>query len=232
MSMTDAPIRAAIGGATVRMAPVPGRTMAKHPLVFVIDDNDGVRSALRRLLDAHGLAVEEFATPAAFLARGPHDGPCCALVDLMMPGMTGLELQRRLAEAGRAIPLVFISGVADIPSAVQAMREGAMDFLQKPLDGSVVVETVRKWLERDAAAIASRAEERSLAELAARLTARERLALSLIAQGLTNREMGDRMGTTERTAKAYRVRLRAKLSVGTTSALVRFAERAGLAESA
>jgi FixJ family two-component response regulator len=203
--------------------------MTANPMVFVVDDNEGVRVSLRRLLSANGIAVEDFPTPGAFLARAPHDGPACALVDLIMPGMTGLELQRRLAEAGHPIPIIFISGAADVPSAVQAMREGAVDFLQKPLDSTALLAAVRKWLERDAAARLARAEERALSAQAAKLTARERLALSLIAQGLTNREMGERMGTTERTAKAYRVRLRTKLNVETTSGLVRFAERAGLA---
>jgi FixJ family two-component response regulator len=205
--------------------------MTAHPLVFVVDDNEGVRVSLRRLLTANGIAAEDFPSPAAFLARAPHDGPACALVDLVMPGMTGIELQRRLADVGHGIPVIFISGAADVPSAVQAMREGAVDFLQKPLDGPTVLSTVRKWLDRDAHARTARAEEQALSAQAARLTARERMALSLIAQGLTNREMGQRMGTTERTAKAYRVRLRTKLNVETTSALVRFAERAGLAST-
>jgi FixJ family two-component response regulator len=178
-----------------------------EPLVFVLDDEESVRKALSRLLDSAGYRSECFAAPEQFLARAPHDGPSCLILDLQMPGMTGLELQARLSESGHALPIVFLSGHGDIPTSVRAIRQGALDFLSKPIKSDKLLAAVEAALERDRAGFA---ERRELEELIARyrtLTPREAEVFALVVQGLLNKQVASRLQASEKTIKAHRGRL-------------------------
>jgi FixJ family two-component response regulator len=193
-------------------------------LVFVVDDDDSVRRALGRLLVSAGHRVESFASPLEFAARRPHDGPACLVLDLKMPEMTGLELQERLRAAGHAVPIVFVSGHGDIRSSVQAMRLGAVDFLQKPFEDEALLEVVRQALVRDRADLARRLEVRQAVERWRTLTPRERQVFALVAKGLLNKQAAGRLGTTEKTIKAHRAKVMEKMAAGSLAALVRMAD--------
>jgi FixJ family two-component response regulator len=171
--------------------------------------------------------VEAFASAPEFLARGPHDGPGCLVVDLRMPAMTGLELQEALERAGHAIPIVFISGHANVPASVTAMKAGAIDFLTKPVDDRRLLEAVEQALVRDAAARADRAAVDAARARMARLTPRERQVCALVATGLLNKQIAAELGASEKTIKVHRGRVMEKLGVGSVAELVRLVDRAG-----
>jgi FixJ family two-component response regulator len=189
--------------------------------VFLVDDDPAVCRALGRLIRPAGHQVESFTSPADFLARAPHPGPACLVLDLRLPGMTGLELQDLLERAGRAVPIVFISGRADIPASVRAMKAGAVDFLGKPVDESELLASVAGALERDRARRAERAEREAMDIRFSRLTPREREVCALVARGLLNKQIAGRLGTSEKTIKVHRGRVMAKLEVDSVAELVR-----------
>ena len=198
-----------------------------NPLVFLIDDDSAVRKALGRLIRTAGHEVESFGSPAAFLAREPHGGPACLVLDLRLPGMTGLEVQETLERAGRAVPIIFISGRADVPASVKAMKAGAVDFLGKPIDEGELLAAIASALARDAALRTDRAERQALATRFNRLTPRERDVCALVAAGLLNKQVAAELGTTEKTVKVHRGRVMAKLEVGSVAELVRLFDRVG-----
>jgi RNA polymerase sigma factor (sigma-70 family) len=195
--------------------------------VFVVDDDDAMRRSLERLLAAHGLAVEGFATAEDFLERTSHVGPRCLVLDLVLPTMDGLEVQRRLVEAGQEMPIVFLSGHGDIPSTVQAMKGGAQEFLTKPADPPQLVDAVRRALAADRRTMHEREERTELRRRVARLSPRERQVFSLVIEGLLNKQIAARLGTTERTVKAQRGNLRRKLGADSVAELVRLADKIG-----
>jgi FixJ family two-component response regulator len=196
------------------------------PLIFLVDDDPSVRKALQRLLRAAGHGVEAFASAREFLARPPHDGPSCLVVDLRMPEMSGLELQEELKRAGHQFPLVFISGHANVPASVTAMRAGAVDFLTKPVEDSRLLEAVGQALARDAAARVHRAEWDAARARLALLTPRERQVCALVATGRLNKQIAAELGASEKTIKAHRARVMQKLAVGSVAELVRLVDRA------
>jgi FixJ family two-component response regulator len=197
-------------------------------MVFLVDDDATVRRSLRRLLQTWNFQVEEFDSAEAFLARAPYDGTACAVLDLMMPGLNGLALQQHLAEVGRTLPVVFLSGHGDVRSAAHAFREGAVDFLTKPVEEQALVDAVRRALERSVAERQDRGEVVALEGLVKRLTPREHQVFALLSTGLANKAIATRLGTTERTIKAHRARVRAKLGTDSLADMVRIADRLGL----
>ena len=186
------------------------------PLVFVIDDDASLRRALERLLRAEGYAVEGFASAEAYLERAHHDGPGCVLLDLALPGIDGLELQARLARDTRALPIVFLSGHADVPSGVHAMKTGAVDFLTKPVEADKLLTAVRAALERRASQIDTR-------ERFSGLSGREREVMALVVAGLRNKQIAAQLGITEKTVKVHRARVMEKTGATSLAGLVRLA---------
>jgi FixJ family two-component response regulator len=196
--------------------------------VFVVDDYAPVRSAVSRLLRAAGFAVAAFASPEKFLAQYDPHTPGCLVLDLDMPAVHGLELQRILATKGSVLPIIFLTGHGDIPKSVQAMKRGASDFLTKPVNDKDLLAAVRVAIERDALA---RREQAKLSEICARLdtlTPREREVLEHVVAGKSNKQTAGDLGVTEATIKMHRARVMAKMKVQAVADLVRLAERCGI----
>jgi FixJ family two-component response regulator len=197
-------------------------------VVFVVDDDPSVRKSLARLLGSAGYRTESFASAQEFLARGTDSGPACLVLDLQLPGPSGLDLQESLASSGAPLPIVFITGHGDIPASVKAMKGGAVDFLPKPFQAEALLGAVSKALERDAAARRERAESSALASRIRALTPRERQVFALVATGKLNKQIAAELGTSEKTVKVHRGRVMQKLSVSSLAELVRLADRAGV----
>ncbi|NMO16775.1 response regulator transcription factor [Pyxidicoccus fallax] len=193
--------------------------------IFLVDDDESVLRGLTRLLRAAGHATKPFASPAEFLAQLSGDAPGCAVLDLRMPGLNGLELHQAMASKDCHLPVIFISGHGDVPASVRAMKAGAVDFLLKPFDEQQLLGAISQALLKDAAARAGRAETAALQARHAVLTPREREVCALVAQGLTNKEVAQRLGTTEKTIKVHRARVLQKLDVDSVAELVRFVDR-------
>ncbi len=203
-------------------------TAPSSPTVFVVDDYAPVRSAVSRLLRAAGFAVAAFASPEKFLAQYDPHTPGCLVLDLDMPAVHGLELQRILATKGSVLPIIFLTGHGDIPKSVQAMKRGASDFLTKPVNDKDLLAAVRVAIERDALA---RREQAKLSEICARLdtlTPREREVLEHVIAGKSNKQTAGDLGVTEATIKMHRARVMAKMKVQAVADLVRLAERCGI----
>ena len=199
-----------------------------EPVVFVVDDDASMLRALSRLLRSAGRRVEAFASPREFLDRPRHDGPGCVVLDLKMPGLSGLEVQEAVSSGPRALPIVFISGHGKIPAAVRAMKAGAVDFLTKPFDEDALLSSVETAIQRSVALRADDADLHALDERLRTLTPREREVLPLVTQGLPNKQIASRLGTSLQTIKVHRARIMAKMEAGSLADLVRMASRAGL----
>lgn len=193
--------------------------------VFVVDDDHSVRRSLARLLRSVGIDVEAFASATEFLEYAPHEGPSCLVLDLRMPAMSGLDLQRRLAEVGRSVPIVFISGHGDLSTGVRAMKEGAVDFLPKPVDEHDLLDAIRRAVVRDREARLARREGAAVQARFDSLTPRQRQVLALVAAGMPNKQIGAQLGTTEKTIKVHRARVMQKMGARSLADLVRLAER-------
>lgn len=192
-----------------------------EPRVFVIDDDPSVLRALERLLRSNGFLVEAYTSPWAFLERPFYEGPACLLLDLRMPGLSGLDVQEALARNRMSMPIVFLSGQGDVPSTARAMREGAVDFLVKPVDESQLLDAVARALARAVDLQRQRREQQEAEQRFARLTKREREVCDLVAQGLLNKQIAYELGTSEKTVKVHRGRVMHKLEVDSVAALVR-----------
>jgi len=197
--------------------------MRRAPTVFVVDDDGSTRELLAWLMKREGLAVETFADARAFLEAYPSDAPGCLILDLNMPGMSGLDLQQNLKASGVAIPVIFLSGRADVSNAVRAVKEGAIDFLEKPFDYKQVVSLVRDALARDEKARAERDARRAHAERLAHLTQRERQVLDLVVAGKTNRDIAEALDISVKTVEAHRARLMEKVEAQSVAELVQAA---------
>ncbi len=196
--------------------------------VFVVDDEPAVRKALSRLLRAAGFEVFEFASSEEFLRRLPPDAAGCATLDVHMPGLDGLEVQRELAARGIPLPIVFLTGHGDVPRSVRAMKDGAVDFLTKPVDAEQLIQSVRQALDADRVGRAARAEIREVRRRLGTLTERERQVLDGVVAGQLNKQIGGSLGITEKTVKVHRGRVMEKMGVDSLAALVHLAARAGL----
>lgn len=196
--------------------------------MYVVDDDADVRAALVRLLASAGHESVAFDSPAAFLASFDRDAHACLLLDLAMPDIDGLELQRLLENDAQALPIVFLTGHADVQTSVQAMKHGAMDLLQKPVDDVVLLTAVAQALAK-AAALRAHSEERARAvESVGALTRRERQVLEGVVGGRLNKQIAAELGTAEKTVKFHRGNVMRKLKVRTVADLVKLAERAGI----
>jgi RNA polymerase sigma factor (sigma-70 family) len=196
--------------------------------VFVIDDDASVRTALGRLLRSAGLTVRALPSAEEFLADPLDDGPSCLVLDVSMPGIGGLDLQERLRAVGRDRAIVFLTGHGSVPKGVRAMKAGAVDFLQKPFDAPVLLDAVRRALERDRVERVAREQRDRIRARFELLTPREREVLALVVTGLPNKLVADRLGTSEKTVKVHRGRVMAKMSAQSLAHLVRLADRIGI----
>jgi FixJ family two-component response regulator len=200
-------------------------TTSPSPTVFVVDDYAPVRSSISRLLRAAGFAVAAFGAPQEFLAQYDPRIPGCLVLDLAMPALNGLELQRILATKGSALPIIFLTGHGDVPKSVQAMKHGASDFLTKPVNDEDLLAAVRVAIEKDRAL---RREQAELSEIRARLatlTPREREVLEHVVTGKLNKQIAGDLGTVEQTVKVHRARVMQKLRLQSVAELVRLTER-------
>jgi len=194
--------------------------MEQVPTVFVLDDDVSFLQAVDRLLRAEKFVTRTFGSAREFLEAHDPAIPGCLLTDLIMPDMTGLELQRALHDQGCVRPIVFITGQGDMTTAVEGMRAGAVSFLPKPVSRGPLVECLREGLAKDAAIRAARCESQRVAALLASLTPREREVLDLVARGLLNKQIAAQLGTAEKTIKVHRGRLMQKMGVKSAAALV------------
>jgi FixJ family two-component response regulator len=199
--------------------------MNETPLIHVVDDDEPLRTSLLRLLKAAGYEARGYGSSGEFLLEPPADRPGCVLLDLRMPGPSGLELQAALRRRGVALPVIFLTGHGDVASSVRAMQAGAVDFLTKPVKRETLFAALRRALERDAQDRSTREEANRLRDRFAALTPREREVVDAIAGGKLNKQVGHDLGMAERTVKLHRARAMEKLGVGSAAELGRLAER-------
>jgi len=197
-------------------------------IVFVVDDDASVRNALRSLIRSVGLQVELFGSAQEFLQSKRPRVPSCLILDIRLPGISGLDFQRKLAEAGNFIPIIFITGHGDIPMSVRAMKGGAVEFLTKPFRDQDLLDAIHVALERDRARRQREDEIATLKERFEWLTPREREVLPLVVSGLPNKQIAAEIGTSETTVKVHRGQLMRKMGADSLPELVRMAERIGI----
>jgi FixJ family two-component response regulator len=189
-------------------------------LVFVIDDDRSVRKSLQRLLDAAQYKTELFNSASEFLSRSAHQGPSCVIIDVRMPGLTGIDLQKALIDSGRDEQLVFITAHGDIPMCAQAMKAGAVDFLPKPFKPKQLLESVERALSRSAEQLLRASERNQARALLQRLTPREHEVMELVATGLLNKQVGGELGMAEKTVKTHRANVMRKLGITSVAELM------------
>lgn len=204
---------------------------SERPVVFVVEDDPSLRPALESLIRSVGLRVRAFASAREFLEHSRTSAPACLVLDVRLPGLSGLELQRRLAEDGAPIPIIFITGHGDIPMSVQAMKAGAVEFLTKPFRDQELLDAIRLAIETDRAARAGRAEMAALRRRQSSLTSREREVMALVVSGLLNKQIAGELGTSEITVKVHRRRVMQKMQAGSLADLVKMAVRLGAPNS-
>jgi len=216
----------------------PGREMrslpvlrAVTPIVFVVDDDISVRRSLQSLIDSAGWQSETFASAQEFLSYPRVLAPSCLVLDVTLPDLNGLELQKRIAVDRTDMPIIFISGYGDVPMTVQAMKAGAIEFLTKPLGGDVLLSAIQHAIDRSSAALDHEKSMRTLRECHALLSRREREVMALVVSGLLNKQVGAELGISEITVKAHRGQVMRKMKADSLADLVNMAARLGLAAS-
>jgi len=190
-------------------------------VIHVIDDDDSFRTAVARLLKAAGYEVRTYRSAGDFLLDAPRNGPGCLLLDVRMPGPSGLELQEALAKNGDSLPVIFVTGHGDIRQSVRAMRHGAVDFLTKPVKRKELLSAVEQALQKQSAGAAAEKARRDVAVRHAKLSPREREVFELVVAGHLNKQIAAALKTSERTVKAHRARIMEKMRVGSVAELVR-----------
>jgi RNA polymerase sigma factor (sigma-70 family) len=199
--------------------------MTGAPVVFVVDDDLSVRSSLKFLISTVGLQVESFDSADTFLHRKPPDAPSCLVLDVRLPGLSGLDLQRELAARNMRIPIVFVTGHGDIPMGVRAMKAGAVEFLTKPFRDQDLLDAIRIALERDRARREQEKEVTALRQRFESLTPREREVISMVVSGMLNKQIAGQLGTAENTVKVQRSRAMEKMHAPSLADLVRMIEK-------
>jgi FixJ family two-component response regulator len=212
----------------------PGQSKASPksdatPIVFIVDDDISVRESLELLVRSEGWQPETFESAQEFLARPRVIVPCCLVLDVSLPGLNGLELQKRVAVDRTDMPIIFITGHGDVPMTVQAMKAGAVEFLTKPFGDNVLLSAIRHALERSHTALGHEAEMQILRDCYASLTRREREVMALVVSGLLNKQVGGELGISEITVKAHRGQVMQKMKADSFADLVKMAARLGLA---
>src|SRR6266446_663571 len=199
------------------------------PIVFVVDDDVSVRESLELLICSEGWQPETFASAQEFLTRPRTLVPSCLVLDIALPGLNGLDLQKRVAVERTDMPIIFITGYGDVPMTVQAMKAGAVEFLTKPFSDEVLLSAIRHALDRSQSALGHEAEMQVLRDCYASLTPREREVMALVASGLLNKQVGGELGISEITVKAHRGQVMQKMKADSFADLVKKAARLGLA---
>jgi FixJ family two-component response regulator len=203
-----------------------------RPIVFIVDDDVSVRESLELLIRNEGWQPETFASAQEFLGRPKTLVPSCLVLDISLPGLNGLELQKRVAIERTDMPIIFITGYGDVPKTVQAMKAGAVEFLTKPFNDEVLLGAVRQALERSRAVLSHEAEIQELRNCYASLTPRERQVMALVVSGLLNKQIGGELGISEITVKAHRGQVMQKMKANSLADLVRMAAKLGPARHA
>ncbi len=201
------------------------------PIVFVVDDDISVRESLELLIRSEGWQPETFASAQEFLAHPRMLVPSCLVLDVSLPGLNGLDLQKRVAVERIEMPIIFITGHGNVPMTVQAMKAGAVEFLTKPFSDDVLLSAIRNAIERSLTALGHEAEMRALRDRYASLTRREREVMALVASGLLNKQVGGELGISEITVKAHRGQAMQKMKADSLADLVKMAARLGLASA-
>ena len=201
------------------------------PIVYVVDDDDLFRRSTERLIRTAGFNVQPFTSARDFLKNPRPQGPACLVLDVRMPGLSGIDLQRELTQSGIDIPIIFITGHGDIPMSVRAMKAGATEFLTKPFKGRVLLDAVRSAVEKDRAALQRQFETRNLRERYEYLTPREREVMTLVAAGLLNKQVAGKLNTTEATIKFHRAHIMKKMGADSLADLIRMTEKLGVSSA-
>lgn len=197
--------------------------MNLKPTVFVVDDDEAVRDSLRWLVRSVGLEVTTASSAAEFLDRFDPDQPGCVVLDIRMPGMSGLELLTRLQELGATLPVIIITGHGDVPMAVRALKAGAMEFIEKPFNDQVLLDCIHKAIGKDAERRITHQQQRLVAERYQQLTPREREVMTGVVEGLANKEISRQLDISVKTVEAHRARIMEKMQANSLSQLVRLA---------
>jgi RNA polymerase sigma factor (sigma-70 family) len=201
--------------------------MPSDGLVYVVDDDASVRRALARLIASAGLDVETFPSARAFLERGATDRPACLVLDVRLRGESGLDLQAELGHARNRLPIIFLTGYATVSASVHAMKQGALDFLLKPVDEAELLDGIERALDRSREAWVDEEVRAGIQRRLDSLTPREREVLALVAAGLLNKQIGRQLGVSEKTVKVHRGRVMQKMGAGAVADLVRMLHRLG-----
>jgi FixJ family two-component response regulator len=204
---------------------------AAVPTVFIIDDDRGMRQSMQDLVESVGLRAESFATGEEFLGRKRTNDPSCLVLDVRLPQMSGLDFQRRLAETGVQIPIIFVTAHGDVPMSVRALKSGAVEFLTKPFRDQDLLDAIQQALQRDRADRERQAEIDDLQERYRSLTAREREVMTLVVTGMLNKQIASEIGASEATVKIHRGHVMQKMQAGSVVDLLRMADKLKLSSS-